>query len=200
MDGFAAFCFGIWFGLTGPLALHVSIVLLSQHARHANASRQEIVFIRVVRFIGTPLLMLGILGVASVFGFTREHANLGAIGMFVGLAAYGLLFYLYRKMSRGETPKLLSDREIWLNHWEMARAAGRKTFLLQHTLMGCLIGFFASLILYLVRPHVGGANIGEFPWILGVFAFFPLVIALYARWTWNVSEKQFYALRGDSST
>ena len=200
MDGFTAFSFGIWFGLTGPLALHVSIALLSRHARHANPPRQEIVFIRILRFVGAPLLILGILGVAGVFGFAREDANLVSTGMFVGLATYGLFFFLYHRMSRGDAPKVLSDRDIWLNHWEMARAAGRKTFLFQHTLMGCLIGFFASLILYAVGPRVGDTNVGEFPWVLAVFAFFPLVVAFYARWTWNVSERQFHALRGDTST
>ena len=197
---FTGFSFGIWLGLTGPLALHVPIALLVRHTRHANPSRQEIVFIRVIRFLAAPLLMLGLLGVASVFGSTREQANFTALGMFVGLAAYGFFFFLYRRSSRGEVPKLLSDRELWLNQWEMVRAAGRKTFLWQHTLMGLLLGFCAALILFSVQPHVGGTNIGELPWILVVFAFFPLVTALYSRWTWNVSERQFHALRSSNRT
>lgn len=201
MDGYTAFGFGMWFGLTGPLALHVSIALLSKHAQHAEPSLQEIVFIRVLRFIGTPLLLLGMLGVAGVFGSApREHANLVSIGAFVGLASYGVFFFLYRRMSLVAAPKVLSERDIWLTHWEMTRAAGRKTFLAQHTIMGCVIGFFVSVILYTVGPRVGEFNVGDFPWVLGVFAFFPLVVFYYARWTWNVSERQFHALRGDIST
>ena len=200
MDGFAAFGFGIWFGLTAPLVIHVVARFMSAHARHLNPSRQEIVFIRVWRFLGFPLLTLGLLGVASVVGQTRDYGNVSALGMLIGLAAYGLLFLLHRRMERRENPKVLSDRDIWLSRWEMVRAAGRNTFLMQHIVMGCTLGLSASLILYAVGPRVGSTNIGELPWVLAEFAFFPLVLALYALRTWNVSERMFHALRNDAST
>lgn len=201
MDSVTAFGFGMWFGLTGPLALHVLIALLSRHEQHDKPLRQEIVFFRVLRFIATPLLMLGILGMAGVFGFAaREKANLVSMGMFGGMASYGVFFLLYRRMSRADAPKVLSERDIWLSNWETIRAAGRKTYLAQHVLIGCMFGLCASTLLYAIGPRVGNANIGEFPWVLGVFAFFPLVIVSYASWTWNVSERQFHVLRGNSST
>jgi len=200
MDAFTAFCFGLWFGLTGPLALHVSIVFLSRHERHAKPPPEEIVLVRVLRFVGAPLFILGIFGFAGVFGFAREQANLVSVGMFSGFAAYGVFFFLYRRMSRVQTSTARSDRDVWLDQWQMTKAAGRRTFLIQHTLMGCVIGFGASLMLYSIGPRVGDVNIGDFPWVLGAFALFPLVLVGYACWTWSVSERIFHELRGDTST
>ena len=196
----AAFGFGIWFGLTGPLAIHVPVVLLTRHLRIAQPTRQQVIFIRTIRFLGAPLLIFGLFGVASVFGSTRQDANFAALGMFAGFAAYGLFYLLYRRASRGVDPTVLSDRDIWLNQWQMVRAAGRKTFLWQHTLMGLILGFFAAVLTAIVELRLGGTNIGELPWILVVFGFIPVASALYARWTWDVSERQFHALRGSNDT
>jgi hypothetical protein len=196
----AAFCFGIWCGLTGPLAIHVPVALLIRHTRQASPSREEVVFLRFVRFVMAPLLIVGLFGVAGVFGATRDQANAMALGMFAGLAAYGLALMLYRRFMRQAAPPILSDREVWLNQWEMVRAAGRGTFLTQHLIIGTVLGLLASVLVASVQPHVGAVNVGAVPWVLVVFAFFPTIVGLYARWTWNVSERQFRTLRGTSGT
>lgn len=197
---FTGFCFGVWFGLTGPLIVHVPIALLMRHERRPNPSRQEIIFVRFVRFLAGPLTILGLLGVASVFGSARQQANFTALGMFVGLAAYGFFFFLYRRASRSAAPGELSDRELWLNRWEIVRAAGRPAYLWHNTIVGSLLGFLAFFILVSVQPRVGVTNVGELPWSLLVFVFFPGVGVFYAWWTWNVSEKQFRALRSSNGT
>ena len=200
MDAFAAFCFGVWFGITGPLAIHVLLAFLTSHARHPNSSREAVVFIRVLRFLFAPLLILGMLGVASVFGATKTQANPMAGGMLLGAAAYGLGLYLYRRYARQSQPAPLSDRDIWLSQWELIRAAGRRSFLMQNALSGIGLGVIASVLVALSGARIGEASLGAFPWVLVIFAFFPIAALLYARRNWEISERQFRAARGPGGT
>jgi hypothetical protein len=195
-----ALCFGLWFGLTGPLVIHVPLSLLIRHERLAVPSKQDMIFTRFIRFLAMPLAMLGLLGVASVFGSMRMNANFTALGMLLGLAAYGFFFFLYRTVSNGVSPNLLSERELWLNRWEMNRAAGQQNFLWQSVFLGSLLGLFASLIVASINPRIAETNIGEAPWSLLVFAFFPVVSVLYAWWTWYISERMYRALQVQNDT
>jgi len=200
MDAFAAFCFGVWFGITGPLAIHVPLALLISHSRQPNSSREAVVFIRVLRFLFAPLLILGILGVASAFGATRTQANPMAGGVLLGAAAYVWGLYLYRRYARPSQSASSSDRDIWLSRWGLVRAAGRRSFLVRNALTGAGLGVIASVLVALSGARIGEANLGAFPWVLLIFAFFPIVALLYARRNWEISERQFRAIRGTGGT
>ena len=197
---FAAFAFGIWFGIVGPLTIHVPLALLVDYSRQPNPSREAVTFIRVLRLLVTPLLLLGMFGVASVFGATRAHANTMAGGMLLGAAAYGLALYLYRRYARQSQPARLSDRDIWANQWELIRAAGRRSFLVQNTVVGVALGISASVLVALSGARIGEASLGGFPWVLLIFVFFPVAGLLYARRTWEVSERLFRVIRGGDGT
>jgi hypothetical protein len=199
-NAFGPFCFGLWFGLTAPLVLHVSMELMLLHVQTKNPSRNEIRLIRTYRFLFAPCAVLGILGVATVLGSLKEQFNFAFYGMLVGCAVYGLCFYLYRRWDRGERWSLGSDREIWMGRWELVRAGGRANYVLQHVIQGFVIGFIASVVVLVVEPRIGRVNFASVPSVLIILAACPLMLALYARWSWAVHEKQYHALRSPNAT
>jgi hypothetical protein len=77
---------GVWFGLTGPIALHVAYVVIVGNPG-TNLSR-------VVRFLGIPLFLIGIMGIAGSLG---PSGSWSALGMFFGFAVYGLCAWLHRR-------------------------------------------------------------------------------------------------------
>ena len=93
---FGFFGLGLWFGLAGPLMVHVGIVVLDK-ARKDVLTGHKKAFVRFLQFVVYPVTILGLLGVASVIGQAPGSANFFSPGMLLGFAVYGSGFWLHRK-------------------------------------------------------------------------------------------------------
>lgn len=97
-QAFGFFGLGLWLGITGPLALHWGISFSAKVSRIGKPIPPTIKALeRVTRFVMSPLLLVGVLGIASVIGQSHGSANFAAPGMFIGLAAYIAAAFLNRR-------------------------------------------------------------------------------------------------------
>lgn len=79
------FAFGMWFGATGPLVIHVMNSCLT-----GNRAR--------IRLIVIPVAVVGILGVAATFG--AHWTNTYTFGMLFGALIYALCVWLYLRKAQ----------------------------------------------------------------------------------------------------
>jgi hypothetical protein len=54
----------------------------------------------VIRFLAVPVALLGLFGVAGIFGQRPESAIWSAIGMFLGAGVYGVTAWLHHRLAR----------------------------------------------------------------------------------------------------
>jgi hypothetical protein len=91
-EALGALALGLWYGLTGPLAVHIGIVLVHRNPG-TNVSR-------VVRFLAAPAGMVGIVGIAATSGKYLSGAHWLAAGFVVGAGIYGLSAWLHHKHTK----------------------------------------------------------------------------------------------------
>jgi hypothetical protein len=89
---------GVWFGLTGPTAIHVVGVILHRLAQLRSASSFAGKLSLFIQFVVIPVGLFGLFGCASVVGgLSSSGKNLAGFGMVFGLALYALTVWLIHK-------------------------------------------------------------------------------------------------------
>jgi Na+/H+-dicarboxylate symporter len=86
---------GLWFGITGPLLCHVGYILLSGGVGMGLLLSNT--FRRMIQYVVTPVVMIGILGIASLVGQSRVQAGLFSPAMLVGFAVYGIAAWMHHR-------------------------------------------------------------------------------------------------------
>lgn len=98
-DALPAIALGVWLGISLPLVAHVVTVVLDR--LHKGKSKGHSRLSWLIRLVGTPVLLLGVMGVAAAIGThlqtDKDHIS---YGLLIGIALYAITAWLYYRTQR----------------------------------------------------------------------------------------------------